>query len=119
MVLDATYNPDFSQIESDAGQISLNNPYALFFEEKRPFFKEGSDVYAVDQFTPGIALDQFVNLFYSRTINDPLVAAKLSGKTGKITIGYTSALDQNTPYIIPFQYSSTVLNSTKKSYSNI
>jgi hypothetical protein len=118
-IADIAFNPDFSQIESDAGQISINNPFALFFDEKRPFFKEGSDIYAVDHFTRGIVLDQFVNLFYSRSINNPLIAGKLSGKVGRLSVGYTSAYDQNTPYILPFEEGSTVLTTEKKSYNNI
>ena len=119
MTVDLTYNPDFSQIESDAGQISLNNPFALFFEEKRPFFQEGSDVYNVDQFTPYIALDQFVNLFYSRSINNPRLAGKLSGNVGDWTFGYTAAYDRNTPFILPFQENSAVFTTDRKSCSNV
>jgi hypothetical protein len=40
--LDATINPDFSQVESDVGQISVNNRFALSFPEKRPFFSKRS-----------------------------------------------------------------------------
>jgi hypothetical protein len=119
MIADLTFNPDFSQIESDAGQISINNPFALFFPERRPFFQEGNDVYNVDQFTQGIMLDQFVNLFYSRSINNPLLAGKLSGKTGKFDLGYTTAFDRNTPYIIPFEESSAVLATNRESVNNI
>jgi hypothetical protein len=119
MITDFCYNPDFSQIEADAGQISINNPFALFYEEKRPFFQEGSDIYAVDQLTRGIILDQYVDLFYTRSINDPLVAGKLSGNVGKLTLGYTTALDRNTIFIIPFGESSTFLPTDKKSWNNI
>ena len=118
-IADAAYNPDFSQIESDAGQISLNNPFALFFDEKRPFFQEGADMYVVDQFTPGIALDQYVNLFYSRSIQNPLVAGKLTGKAGRWNLGYTSGYDQNTPYILPFEENSSVFTTDLKSFSQI
>src|SRR5690606_10975129 len=43
---EATINPDFSQIESDAAQIDVNDTFALFYPERRPFFQEGSDLYA-------------------------------------------------------------------------
>ncbi|MBN2340885.1 MAG: hypothetical protein JXR45_05315, partial [Deltaproteobacteria bacterium] len=119
LIADVTYNPDFSQIESDAGQITVNNPFALFYDERRPFFQEGSDIYRLDQASPGIAVDQFVNLFYSRSINNPLVAAKLSGKVGKVALGYTSAIDQNSPFIVPFEGQSAVLATDKRSLSNI
>ncbi len=119
LIADVTYNPDFSQIESDAGQITVNNPFALFYDERRPFFQEGSDIYRLDQASPGIAVDQFVNLFYSRSINNPLIAAKLSGKIGKVAVGYTSAIDQNTPFIVPFEGQSAVLATDKRSLSNV
>ena len=118
-IADAAVNPDFSQIESDAGQISLNNPFALFFDEKRPFFQEGADMYVVDQFTPGIVLDQYVNLFYSRSIQNPLLAGKLTGKAGRWNLGYTSGYDQNTPYILPFEENSSVFTTDRKSFSQI
>ena len=119
MTLDVTYNPDFSQIESDGGQISVNNPFALFFDERRPFFQEGQEIYVVDMNTNGIILDQYINLFYSRSINNPLMAGKLSGKVGNWMIGYTTAYDQNTPYIVPMEERSAVLATNKNSYNNI
>ncbi|MBN2009061.1 carbohydrate binding family 9 domain-containing protein [candidate division KSB1 bacterium] len=119
LIADFTYNPDFSQIESDAGTIDVNFPFAVFFEEKRPFFQEGSDIYAVDQFTRGIVLDQFVTLFYSRSINNPLVAGKISGKFGNVQMGYTTAYDQNTPFLIPFEGRTAVIPSDKKSMTNV
>ena len=47
MVLDFTYNPDFSQIESDRAQIEVNQRFPLFFPELRPFFLEGQEIFAV------------------------------------------------------------------------
>lgn len=118
-IADFTYNPDFSQIESDAGQISINNPFALFFQEKRPFFQEGSESYVLDHRSFGIAVDQFVNLFYSRSINDPKFAGKISSKFGKFSMGFTSAYDRNTPFVIPFEERSSFLSTQLNSYSNI
>jgi hypothetical protein len=119
LTADFTFNPDFSQIESDAGQVNINNPFALFYNEKRPFFQEGSDIYVIDYNSNGIAIDQFVNLFYSRSINDPLMAGKISGRYGNISLGFTSAYDRSTPYIIPFEERSAVLLTDNNSYSNI
>jgi hypothetical protein len=120
LIADFTYNPDFSQIESDAGQISINFPFALFYDERRPFFQEGANVYVVDQnSTAGAAIDQYVNLFYSRSINNPKVAGKLSGRNGRVSFGVTSAYDHNTPFVIPFEERSAVLPTNRKSYSNI
>ncbi|UCF65432.1 MAG: carbohydrate binding family 9 domain-containing protein, partial [bacterium] len=120
LIADFTYNPDFSQIESDAGQISVNFPFALFYDERRPFFQEGADMYVVDQnSTAGMAIDQYVNLFYSRSINDPKFAGKISGRNNRLSFGVTSAYDRYTPFVIPFEERSAVLATDKKSYSNI
>ena len=53
--LDATINPDFSQVESDAGQVTVNERFALFFPEKRPFFLEGIELFGTPRrwSTPG------------------------------------------------------------------
>ena len=110
VTLDLAYNPDFSQIEADAGQISVNNTFALFFNEKRPFFLEGRDIFFVDQ---------DINLLYTRTINNPLVAAKLSGKAGKLSFGYITSYDEDTPYIIPFEENSVTLSTNTNSTTNI
>ena len=69
LTLDATYNPDFSQVEADAGQIAVNERFALFFPEKRPFFLEGTDVFTMPR-----------RLVYTRSIGNPVGAAKLSGR---------------------------------------
>ncbi len=102
MTMEATYNPDFSQIEADAAQIDVNSTIALRYPEKRPFFQEGSDIFQ----TP-------FNSFYSRTINDPRFAAKMTGRTGRYNIGFLSAYDENTPYIIPLEEKSILVNSGK------
>src|SRR6059036_4254155 len=39
--LAATAHPDFSQVEADVGQVTVNERFALFYPEKRPFFLEG------------------------------------------------------------------------------
>lgn len=80
---DATYNPDFSQVEADAGQIAVNERFALFFPEKRPFFLEGTEIFNLPQ-----------QLVYTRTIADPLGGAKLTGKVGGFDLGYLGALDR-------------------------
>jgi hypothetical protein len=107
LTVEATYNPDFSQIESDAAQIDVNTTYALMYPERRPFFQEGSDIFRT-----------MFNSFYTRTINDPQLAIKLTGRMGKNSVGFLSALDQNTPYMIPLPEMSALIN-TGKSFANI
>ncbi|MES1244045.1 MAG: DUF5916 domain-containing protein [Acidobacteriota bacterium] len=69
--LDATINPDFSQVESDVGQIAVNNQFAIFFPEKRPFFLEGQDLF-----------DTQIQAVYTRTITDPRWGIRDTGKLG-------------------------------------
>jgi hypothetical protein len=79
LTLDAAYNPDFSQVEADAGQIDVNLRYSIYYSEKRPFFLEGMENFnfatAMEQNTVGAVA-------YTRTIVDPLLGLKLTGKIG-------------------------------------
>ncbi len=84
LTLDATYNPDFSQVEADAGQISVNERFGLFFPEKRPFFLEGTEIFNLPK-----------NLVYTRSIANPIGGAKMTGKVGSWNVGYLGALDQS------------------------
>lgn len=81
--LDATINPDFSQIEADAGLITVNERFALFVPEKRPFFLEGIELFA----TPN-------QLVYTRRIADPRAGGKVTGKVGSLSIAHLTALDR-------------------------
>ena len=84
LTLDATYNPDFSQVEADAGQISVNERFALFFPEKRPFFLEGTEIFGMAK-----------QLIYTRSVANPVAGAKLSGKVAGLSIGYLGAVDES------------------------
>ncbi|MFL5541107.1 MAG: DUF5916 domain-containing protein [Longimicrobiaceae bacterium] len=80
--LSGTVHPDFSQVESDAGQLAFDPRNALFFPEKRPFFLEGSELFQLPN-----------NLIYTRRIQQPVAAVKLSGDVGGTSIGLLSAVD--------------------------
>ncbi len=82
VTLDAAINPDYAEIEADAPVVAANQRFPIFFSEKRPFFLEGKDIFE----TP-------LQPFYSRTIIDPDVAIKLSGKSGRNTFGVLVASD--------------------------
>jgi hypothetical protein len=90
LTAEATFNPDFSQVESDAAQIDVNSTFALFYPEHRPFFQEGSDLF-----------NGWINAVYTRSINSPKVAAKLIGRLGNTSVAYLGALDEQSPIIIP------------------
>ena len=85
LTADVTFNPDFSQIESDRPQIATNQRFALFFPEQRPFFLEGQEIFQTA--TP-------LTLVHTRTVIDPRVGAKLTGKVGQTTLGIMVADDQ-------------------------
>ena len=104
---EATVNPDFNQVESDAAQIDVNETFALFYPEKRPFFQEGGDLFGTR-----------INAVYTRSINNPLVAAKLIGRMGKSSIAYLGAYDKDSPIILPFEEQSGFIDAGE-SYSNI
>jgi hypothetical protein len=80
--VNATANPDFSQVETDVGQIPGDVRFALFFPELRPFFVEGSEQF-----------DAPNQLVYTRRIQQPLGALKITGKVPRTDIGVLSAVD--------------------------
>jgi Domain of unknown function (DUF5916) len=80
--VDATINPDFSQIESDTAQISTNERFALFYPEKRPFFLEGVDLF-----------DTPIQAVYTRTITSPRWGGRVTGKLDSST--YTLLVTQD------------------------
>jgi len=100
-------NPDFSQIEADAAQLEVNNRFALFFPEKRPFFLEGADYFN----TPFRAV-------FTRTIASPEVAAKLTGKRGENTFGVFAAQDEVTNLLFPgaFESDTTTLEQSNTAF---
>lgn len=84
--LDATVNPDFSQVESDAGLVTANERFSLFVDEKRPFFLEGIELFGAPN-----------RLVYTRRVVDPVGGAKVTGKVGKWGVAYLAALDDQGP----------------------
>ena len=91
MTLDATINPDFSQVEADAGQIDVNLRYSLFFPEKRPFFLEGDNLW---QFGGAFEDSPITAVVHTRTIVDPVYGFKLTGKvSSKDTVAAIYAKD--------------------------
>ena len=85
LTADITLNPDFSQVESDLPQIEVNQRFALFYPELRPFFLEGAEIFDVEgPITP----------VHTRRIVDPLLGAKLTGKVGRTTVGVMYADDE-------------------------
>ena len=90
LILNATANPDFSQVEADVAQLEINRRFALFYPEKRPFFLEGADFFL----TP-------VQAVFTRTVADPLWGTKLTGKSGRTAMGFFGAQDEITNLVFP------------------
>jgi hypothetical protein len=83
--VDLTFNPDFSQVESDEPQVTVNQRFEVFFPEKRPFFLENAAFFT----TP-------LNLFFSRRIADPQAGARVTGKQGRWAVA-ALAIDDREP----------------------
>ncbi len=77
LIFDGAWNPDFSQVEADAGQVDVNLRYANYYEEKRPFFLEGQELW---QFGGMMEDSPLQSLVYTRTIIDPQYGFRLTGK---------------------------------------
>jgi Domain of unknown function (DUF5916)/Carbohydrate family 9 binding domain-like len=91
VTLDATVNPDFSQVESDAFQVEVNQRFPVFYSEKRPFFMEGAGIFDVAGSGGDNSLQKAV---HTRRIIDPIAGAKLTGTVGRVTFGTLSASDE-------------------------
>jgi len=90
MNLSATVNPDFSQVEADSAQLDINTQFALYYDERRPFFLEGLDFFTTH-----------INGVYTRTLADPSWGVKVSGKEKRNAIGFFISRDEITNFLFP------------------
>jgi len=90
LTANGTINPDFSQVEADALQLDINQPFALWYSERRPFFTEGAHFFRT-----------LKNVVYTRTLRDPVWGAKLSGKEGASSVGAYVVRDDITNLLFP------------------
>ncbi len=94
MTLDATVNPDFSQVESDAFEVEVNQRFPIFFSEKRPFFMEGLGLFNL----AGTGGDSTMRTaVHTRRIVDPSAGVKLTGTAGRYTFATLMAPDESVP----------------------
>jgi hypothetical protein len=107
-ILNATANPDFSQVEADVAQFEINRRFALFYPEKRPFFLEGADFFL----TP-------VQAVFTRTVADPLWGTKLTGKSGRTAMGFFGAQDEITNFIFPSNQGSVQGSLDQNAYGGV
>jgi uncharacterized protein DUF5916/cellulose/xylan binding protein with CBM9 domain len=91
VTLEGTVNPDFSQVESDAFQVEVNQRFPLFFSEKRPFFMEGLGAFEL----AGVGGDAIMRTaVHTRRIVDPLWGLKTTGTAGRASFGVLAAGDE-------------------------
>jgi Domain of unknown function (DUF5916) len=90
VMLEATVNPDFSQVESDAFQVQVNQRCPTFFPEKRPFFMEGFGLFNVAGTNGDYNMRSAV---HTRRIVNPSWGAKLTGTAGRLSFGLLEASD--------------------------
>ena len=96
LTLSGTANPDFSHVEADAWQLDVNKQFALYYDEKRPFFLEGAEIF-----------QDRLHGVYTRTLADPSWGLKLTGKEGDNTLGAFVVRDERTNLLVPGVESST------------
>jgi hypothetical protein len=104
-VLDLTANPDFSQVESEDPQITVNQRFEVYFPEKRPFFLENEDYFR----TP-------IDLFFTRNIQDPSAGIRLTGKEGPYSVGLMASDDRAPGLAIPSSCPSASLDCLDNLY---
>lgn len=105
-LLNVTVNPDFSNVESDAGQLSVNKTFSLFYDEKRQFFVENSEYFSSN-----------FDLVYTRNIADPEYGAKLTGTQGDHSYGAFITNDTQTNIIMPGNTGSRLISLKEDSES--
>jgi hypothetical protein len=118
ITLDGTINPDFSQVESDAFQVQVNQRFPVFFSEKRPFFMEGMGLFNI----AGTGGDgNMRTAVHTRRIVDPIFGSKLTGTLGKTAFGVLNAVDDSPtpPFTIegePFNVANKVTTIGRATY---
>ena len=90
IVFDATVNPDFSDVESDQPQFTVNQRYPVYFPELRPFFLENASYFS----TP-------MNLLYTRNIVNPEYGGRVTGKLGHTNLGLLAIDDREPGETVP------------------
>ncbi|WP_448213404.1 carbohydrate binding family 9 domain-containing protein [Colwellia sp. MEBiC06753] len=105
-LFNATINPDFSTVEADAGQLSVNKKFSLFYDEKRAFFLENNN------FFEGIT-----NLVYTRNIADPDYGVKITGSQDAHNYGAFISHDAETNFILSGNLSAQIASLNTESHS--
>ena len=105
--LNATLNPDFSQVEADAPQLDINNPFSIFLQEKRPFFLDGQDYF-----------NTLRRLVHTRNIVAPDYGVKVTGQSNGHSFGVIAVNDEHTNILIPSSQGSSVYEAQNVNSEN-
>jgi len=105
--LEYAINPDFSQVEADVSRITANNTFAIFFQERRPYFNEGNDI-----------IETELNTVYTRSVNKPLLSTKLISQGENQRFYWLTAFDEASPYLLAGENRS-YFGEGKAAFSNI
>jgi hypothetical protein len=108
LTLSGTLNPDYSQVEADARQLDINEPFELFFDDKRPFFMEAADFF-----------DTPLDVVYTRILREPVWGLKLTGKEGPHTVGSYVVEDEITNILLPGSQSSESVSLDQSNTSTV
>jgi hypothetical protein len=108
LTLNATVNPDFSNIEADVAQLDINTQFALYYPERRPFFLEGATFF-----------NTRFRAVHTRTLADPLWGTKLTGKEGGNAVGFFTAHDDMTNLLFPGSQGSDMASLPMKSVGSV
>ncbi len=108
LTLSTTLNPDFSNIEADALQLDINNRFAIYYSEKRPFFLEGADFFS-----------SVHSIVHTRTLADPDWGVKITGKEGPHAIGFFTVQDRLTNFLFPGPEGSSSGSTDQKSVGSV
>ena len=105
LVLDATINPDFSQVEADAQQVEVNQRFPVNYPERRPFFLEGNENFG---FAGNSDFGPVRSVVNTRTIVSPIAAAKITGKLGpKNILSTIYAVDRANEDLVDYEQDKT------------
>ncbi len=113
VTVEGTVNPDFSQVESDAFQVEVNQRFPVFYPEKRPFFMEGMGTFEL----AGVGGDANMRTaVHTRVVEDPLWGAKSSGTAGRTTFALLAAGDEAPGRQLPGEEENPFLGQRKGYY---
>jgi hypothetical protein len=118
MILNATINPDFSQVEADNAQLDVNTTFSLFFPERREFFLDGAEYFNTTMVSNNNN-NTNSSLLDTRNIHSPDYGAKLTGKSGNQTYAMMVANDERTNFVVPGNQGSRVATIADTSSDNL